>query len=175
MAVLVASTLSLGRREFAKTLSPGAIRTCASRIKDARAALLTKVSGARSTPRSCSFRSESAYHTRKFGVSPVHHAAPRRRGRSRCAGRSTVPDLRTLFINVQHPGELPLEHPPRNDPKNPKAASSEAAAMNADSIQYALETDWPVGAAGFEPLHIRIGICQDSQPGGRDSNLRISN
>jgi hypothetical protein len=38
--------------------------------------------------------------------------------------------------------------------------------MNADSIQYALETDWPVGAAGFEPLHIRIRICQDSQPGG---------
>ena len=44
-----------------------------------------------------------------------------------------------------------------------------------DPIPYALETDWPVGAAGFEPLHIRIGICQDSQPGGRDSNLRISN
>ena len=42
-------------------------------------------------------------------------------------------------------------------------------------IQYALETDWLVGAAGFEPLHIRIGICQDSQPGGRESNLRISN
>ena len=39
----------------------------------------------------------------------------------------------------------------------------------------AFETDWLVGAAGFEPLHIRIGICQDSQPGGRDSNLRISN
>src|ERR1700716_2296639 len=54
-------------------------------------------------------------------------------------------------------------------------------------IPYALETDWPVGAAGFEPLHagieirqdsqlgaagfeplhIRIGISQDSQPGGR--------
>ncbi len=44
-----------------------------------------------------------------------------------------------------------------------------------DPIPYALETDWPVGAAGFEPLHIRIGIRQDSQPGGRDSNLRISN
>ena len=78
--------------------------------------------------------------------------------------------------NREQPVEAPqLEHPPRNDPKNPKAASSEAAAMNADSIQYALETDWPVGAAGFEPLHIRIGICQDSQLGGRDSNLRISN
>jgi hypothetical protein len=33
---------------------------------------------------------------------------------------------------------------------------SEAAAMNADSIQYALETDWPVGAGGFEPLHLEI-------------------
>jgi hypothetical protein len=43
------------------------------------------------------------------------------------------------------------------------------------AIPNALETDWLAGAAGFEPLHIRIEICQDSQPGGRDSNLRISN
>jgi hypothetical protein len=43
-----------------------------------------------------------------------------------------------------------------------------------DPIPYALETDWPVGAAGFEPLHIRIGICQDSQPGGRDSKLELA-
>jgi hypothetical protein len=39
-----------------------------------------------------------------------------------------------------------------------------------DPISYALETDWPVGAAGLEPLHIRIGICQDSQPGARPSS-----
>ena len=44
-----------------------------------------------------------------------------------------------------------------------------------DPIPYALETDWPVGAAGFEPLHSGIEIRQDSQPGGQDSNLRISN
>jgi hypothetical protein len=25
-----------------------------------------------------------------------------------------------------------------------------------EPIQYALETDWPVGAAGFEPLHLEI-------------------
>ena len=25
-----------------------------------------------------------------------------------------------------------------------------------DSIPYALESDWPVGAAGFEPLHLEI-------------------
>src|SRR6476659_9496801 len=33
-----------------------------------------------------------------------------------------------------------------------------------DPIAYALETDWPVGAGGFEPLH-RCEIRQDSQPG----------
>ena len=27
----------------------------------------------------------------------------------------------------------------------------------------ALETDWPVGAGGFESLHFRIGIREDSQ------------
>jgi hypothetical protein len=42
-----------------------------------------------------------------------------------------------------------------------------------DPIQYALETDWLAGAAGLEPLHLRIEI-QDNQPGD-DSNLRISN
>ena len=39
----------------------------------------------------------------------------------------------------------------------------------------ALETDWLVGAPGFEPLHFRIGIHPDSQPRGQDSHLRISN
>ncbi len=34
-----------------------------------------------------------------------------------------------------------------------------------DPIPYALETDWPVEAGGFEPLHFRIGIREDSQPG----------
>jgi hypothetical protein len=28
-------------------------------------------------------------------------------------------------------------------------------AAERDPIPYALETDWPVGAAGFEPLHLR--------------------
>ncbi len=27
-------------------------------------------------------------------------------------------------------------------------------------IPYALETDWPVGAAGFEPLHLEIGSAE---------------
>jgi len=47
------------------------------------------------------------------------------------------------------------------------------------TIPYALETDWLVGAAGFEPLHPRIGIRQDSQPwlraagekGGEEANF----
>ena len=31
--------------------------------------------------------------------------------------------------------------------------------FRANPISYALETDWPVGAAGFEPLHLEIKIC----------------
>jgi hypothetical protein len=30
-----------------------------------------------------------------------------------------------------------------------------------DLIPYALETDWPLGAGGFAPLHFRIGIRED--------------
>jgi hypothetical protein len=42
-----------------------------------------------------------------------------------------------------------------------------------DAIPYALETDWPLGAEGFEPLHL-MRTHQDSPPRGRDSNLCIS-
>ncbi len=45
--------------------------------------------------------------------------------------------------------------------------ASEAAAMNADSIQYALETDWPVGAAGFGPQHIESEFAKTLSPKGR--------
>ena len=43
-----------------------------------------------------------------------------------------------------------------------------------DPIPYALETECPLGVGGFEPLHFRIGIRQNSQRGRRDSNLCIS-
>src|SRR5258708_15843315 len=42
-----------------------------------------------------------------------------------------------------------------------------------DPIPYALETDWPAGAAGFEPLHLGLQLAQDSRPGREDSNLCI--
>jgi hypothetical protein len=42
------------------------------------------------------------------------------------------------------------------------------------SLIDAQRPDWLAGAGGFEPLHFRIGIRQDSQPGRRDSNLCIS-
>ena len=38
-------------------------------------------------------------------------------------------------------------------------------------IPYALETDCPLGAAGFEPLHLRIGVRQDSQLGAAGLKL----
>jgi hypothetical protein len=43
-----------------------------------------------------------------------------------------------------------------------------------DPIPYALETDWPVGVAGFEPLHLRIGFAKTLRVGLEDSNLCIS-
>jgi hypothetical protein len=43
-----------------------------------------------------------------------------------------------------------------------------------DPIPYALDTDWPVEAGGFEPLHLRIGIPQTLSSGREDSNIRIS-
>jgi uncharacterized protein len=64
-------------------------------------------------------------------------------------GMVQTPDLRTLFINVQHPGELPLEHPPRNDPKNPKAVSS-----------------WPDRPSGARPRSATIAIRRTSGRNG---------
>src|SRR3979490_1304340 len=46
--------------------------------------------------------------------------------------------------------------------------------MTRGPIQYELDADWLAGAAGFEPLHLRIGIRHDSQLGAGDSNMRIS-
>jgi hypothetical protein len=42
-------------------------------------------------------------------------------------------------------------------------------------LRIRIREDSQPGAAGFEPLHLRIEIYHDSQPGGQDSNLRISN
>jgi uncharacterized protein len=50
-------------------------------------------------------------------------------------------DMRTMFVNVQHPGEAPLPHPGRNDPKRPKAISS-----------------WPDGDKGGRPRSATIAI-----------------
>jgi secreted PhoX family phosphatase len=50
-------------------------------------------------------------------------------------------DLRTMFVNIQHPGEAPRPHPGRNDPAKPKAISS-----------------WPDGDAGGRPRSATIAI-----------------
>ena len=52
-----------------------------------------------------------------------------------------TPDLRTMFVNIQHPGEAPKAHPGRNDPANPKAYSS-----------------WPDGEKGGRPRSATIAI-----------------
>jgi secreted PhoX family phosphatase len=56
-------------------------------------------------------------------------------------GINFTPDHRTLFVNIQHPGEAPLPHPGRNDPQNPKAISA-----------------WPEGDRGGRPRSATIAI-----------------
>jgi secreted PhoX family phosphatase len=58
-------------------------------------------------------------------------------------GVITTPDRRTMFVNIQHPGESPSE---RSSPKSPMAISS-----------------WPGGPAGGRPRSATIVIRrQDS-------------
>ena len=56
-------------------------------------------------------------------------------------GVKITPDGRTLFVNIQHPGESPTAHPGRNNPANPKAHSS-----------------WPDGRNGQRPRSSTIAI-----------------
>ena len=56
-------------------------------------------------------------------------------------GFQFTPDRKTLFINIQHPGEAPVPHPGRNQPEKPKANSS-----------------WPDGEKGGRPRSATIAI-----------------
>jgi secreted PhoX family phosphatase len=56
-------------------------------------------------------------------------------------GITATPDGRTLFVNIQHPGEPATE---RNDPAHPKAVSS-----------------WPDGDAGQRPRSATVVITKD--------------
>jgi secreted PhoX family phosphatase len=52
-----------------------------------------------------------------------------------------TPDGRHMFVNIQHPGEAPQDHPPRNDPADPKKHSA-----------------WPDGPSGGRPRAATIVI-----------------
>jgi uncharacterized protein len=60
---------------------------------------------------------------------------------SEITGITWTPDGCTMFVNIQHPGEPPHEHPARSDPSNPKAISS-----------------WPDGSDGGRPRSATIAI-----------------
>ena len=74
----------------------------------------------------------STGEVRRFLTAPVG---------SEVTGIAMAPDLRTLFVNIQHPGEAPLAHPGRNDPTKPQAHSS-----------------WPDGPGGGRPRSATIAI-----------------
>jgi hypothetical protein len=43
-------------------------------------------------------------------------------------------------------------------PRDPYQFAAISWHFERDPIPYALETDWPVGAAGFEPLHLDLQV-----------------
>ena len=49
--------------------------------------------------------------------------------------------------------------------------ASKAPACRWRLYSVCVETDWPVEAGEFEPLHFRIGIREDSQPGAAGFEL----
>jgi hypothetical protein len=55
-----------------------------------------------------------------------------------------TPDMRTLFLNIQHPGEPSVAHPGRNDPARPLAHSS-----------------WPGGPGSGRPRSATIAIRRE--------------
>jgi hypothetical protein len=57
----------------------------------------------------------------------------------------------------------------RPGPYERKAAISRH--FERDPIPYALETDWPVGAAGFERLHLRIEFAKTLSSGREHAHL----
>jgi secreted PhoX family phosphatase len=59
-------------------------------------------------------------------------------------GLTWTPDGRTMFVNIQHPGEPAMEHPGRSDPRKPKAVSS-----------------WPEGEKGGRPRSATIAIRRE--------------
>ena len=58
--------------------------------------------------------------------------------------------------------------PPSPTPKRSTAPAAHAISRHfeRDPIPYALETDWPVGAAGFEPLHLDWNSPKTLSQGG---------
>jgi hypothetical protein len=82
----------------------------------------------------------------------------------RCALRALVDVWQRLGLSLKDQA-LSGGGPRRR--RDPRRRVDQGA--RADSV--CIETDWPVGAARFEPLHIRIGICQDSRPGGAGLEL----
>ena len=96
------------------------------------------------------------------------------RGRMSC-GRSRCALQETRHQNVVLGDSGPKSRFGRRFPHTETSPYVRNAAISRhferDPIPYALETDWPLEAGGFEPLHFRIGIREDSQPGAAGFEL----
>jgi secreted PhoX family phosphatase len=87
---------------------------------------------------------QSCHLTGAYSGQDGRHVPPGSAQRSigcEITGFPITADQRTLFVNIQHPGEAPRAHPGRNDADKPKAFSS-----------------WPDGEKGGRPRSATIAI-----------------
>ena len=115
----------------------------------------------------------------------MHRAVDRRRGfrPERClvgSMRRWQPLLgggKTRHQNIAretgHPNPASIANFRTQRPSGMREMSAISRHFERDPIPYALETDWPVGAAGFEPLHLRSEFAKTSLAGFEPLHLEI--
>jgi hypothetical protein len=102
-------------------------------------------------------------------VRQKNHPARRPHRIGACPWRTSSPLLPNLIFNTDNdqfavkPQGLKLAV----DTKNCVSVSFFGMHFERDPIPYALETDWPVEAAGFEPLHLMRTCTKTLRLGGR--------
>ena len=101
-------------------------------------------------------RSEFCGHVRSDATAPVDNETP------------------NILLRDRTPKAHSWRQFPHTETKCLSRNTAISRRFDRDPIPYALETDCPLGAAGFEPLHSRMRVRQDSPLGRENSNMRIS-
>jgi hypothetical protein len=93
------------------------------------------------------------------------HGAEVRGENFKTVGEFTVREGEKVPFVLTYGSPIAMQTMQHGIPARCRRQHSHRLCFERDPIPYALETDWPVEAAGFETLHFRIGVRQDPQLG----------